>query len=76
MTVYGYEEDSNKLLKMESVCFYGTLCELEKVADFFEKTLEKCKEDKEVCQEYYHDWDKEWSEGFPDIIIRVEEKTS
>ena len=72
MKLFGYEKDSDKLIELQEATFLSDIEELDKLIEFLKDVKEKhCKvvEKTELCHSHYRDWDVEWKDCSPDIII-------
>lgn len=76
MIIYGYEKDSEDLLKLEEASILCSVTELEKIICFLievKKEHEKIASNIEICHSHYRDWDKEWDKSSSDLIIATKQ---
>ena len=76
MIIYGYEKNSEDLLKLEEASILCNLTELEKIISFLQdvkREHEKVKSKIEISHSHYRDWDKEWDKSSSDLIIATKE---
>ncbi len=72
MQIYGYEKDSEQLLKLSESCLECSLEELDKVIEFLQQVREehgKIADKTAQPHSHYRDWDKAWTSESSDLII-------
>lgn len=72
MRFFGYEENSEKLIKLREATFDGSLQELDELIDFLENVREehsKAAEKTEICHSHFQDWSSEWKKKDSDFIV-------
>lgn len=77
MQFYGYEKDSEQLLKLSESCLECSLDELDKVIEFLQQVREKHGKiavKTEYPHSHYRDWDKSWTSESSDFIITISKK--
>ena len=70
--IFGYEQDSEKLLKLEEMSIECSISELEEIIQFLQvvKTShEKAIDETEMCTSHYRDWSTTWDRKSADIIV-------
>ena len=72
MMFFGYEKDSDRLLKLEEVSLQCNLDELEEVINFL-KTVKiehpSVMDKTDMCHSHFRDWKVGWNNCDPDFII-------
>lgn len=77
MKIFGYQKDNDTLLGLEEVSLQCTIDELEKVIKFLleeRKQHTKVYKKTDICHSHLRDWDDDWKNGDPDLIVVTEFK--
>lgn len=72
MQIYGYQKDVDTLINLEEVSLQCTLEELDDIISFLTKSREEHAnviEKTSMCHSHFRDWNSEWKQGNPDIIV-------
>ena len=72
MKFFGYEKDSEKLMKLSEATFDVTLEELEDLIDFFKTVQEehsKVAKKTDMCHSHFRDWSNKWNKEDSDFIV-------
>ena len=77
MKIYGKNKKEKKELQLTEIVLDCSLEEIQKLSIFLQIVKERHEYflDKEnECHTHYRDWDKEWDNSLPDIIIATVQK--
>ena len=72
MKAFGYQKDSEELLELCDVSIYASIGEIEKIIQFLQEIKIQHSEvvnGTDICHTHFRDWDIEWDESSPDIIV-------
>ena len=72
MKFFGYEKDSEKLMKLSEATFDGTLEELEDLIDFLKTVQEEYSnvaKKTDMCHSHFRDWSNKWNKEDSDFIV-------
>ena len=72
MKFFGYEKDSEKLMKLSEATFDGTLEELEDLIDFLKTVQEehsKVAKKTDMGHSHFRDWSNKWNKEDSDFIV-------
>ena len=72
MKFFGYEKDSEKLMKLSEATFDGILEELEDLIDFLKTVQEehsKVAKKTDMCHSHFRDWSNKWNKEASDFIV-------
>lgn len=72
MKIFGYQKDSEDLLKLEEVSIQCSIGELENIISFLDKVKREhgtVEGRTDMCHSHFRDWNPTRKKGEPDIII-------
>lgn len=72
MRLFGYQKDSDDLLKLDEVSIQCSIEELKKIIDFLNKVKVEhatVENKTDMCHSHFRDWEPERKKGEPDIIV-------
>ena len=72
MKLWGYEKDSENLIRLKEATFDGTLEELEELINFLKYVQEehmKVAQKTDMCQSHFRDWSSDWNTEDSDFIV-------
>lgn len=72
MKVYGYQKNSDDLLKLNEVSFECNIEEVDEIIKFFKYVKEehgKVRLEGGLCHSHLRDWKDGWNSDMPDVIV-------
>lgn len=72
MKVYGYQKNSDDLLKLNEVSFECNIEEVDEIIKFFQYVKEehgKVRLETDICHSHLRDWKDAWNSDMPDVIV-------
>ncbi len=77
MKIYGYEKDNDNMIELNEVSIMSSISEMEQFIEFLKFAVEShssVENSSELCHSHLRDWDENWINGQPDVIVVTEFK--